>query len=314
MNRMISIIMASIIDFILGDPYSFPHPVKLMGRIISMEEDLGRRITHSGKVLKLWGFIMSIVNITLAFIIPLFILKVLRGYMFFYHVFNVYLIYTCIAARCLHKEAVKVVEALDDGLEEGRKRLSYIVGRETDRLSEEEILRATVETVAENTSDGVLAPLLYMMILGAPGGIVYKMVNTMDSMLGYKNDKYRDLGYFPAKIDDVFNYIPARLTGILMNLSSIFRFDVARGFKIMLRDRKNHSSPNAIYPEGAVAGLLGIELGGHGYYSGKLIKKPTIGDPTKSISKGDVRNTIRIMYSSEILMIIFYSFGYFLIK
>lgn len=301
-----SIMIASILDFILGDPYNFPHPVKLMGKIISLEERLVRRFTESRRGLKLWGFVIAIFNILLAFFIPFYVLKLLEPYKIVYHIANIYLMYTCIAARCLHKEAVKVLDALDKGIEEGRRRLSYIVGRETDRLDQGEILRATVETVSENTADGVIAPLLYMMVLGAPGAMAYKMINTMDSMLGYKNDKYRDLGYFPAKIDDIFNFIPARLTGILMNVSSLFRFDVAGGFKIMIRDRKNHKSPNAAYPEGAVAGLLGIELGGDSYYHGKLVSKPTIGDNRRTISKKDVRNTIEIMYSSEVLMLIIY--------
>lgn len=303
---MISILLGIILDFILGDPYSFPHPVKLMGRIISLEEKLVRKLFKSKSGLKFAGLIIVILNLSLAFFIPFFILKLLKGYKIPYYILNIYLIYSCIAARCLDKEAIKVLEALKEGLSEGRERLSYIVGRQTDQLSEEEILKATVETVSENTSDGVIAPLLYMMFLGAPGGLAYKVVNTMDSMLGYKNEKYMDLGYFPAKLDDVFNYIPARLTGLLMNLSSLFSFDVANGFKMMWRDRKNHKSPNAAYPEAAVAGLLGIELGGDSYYDGKLIPKPTLGDNNKIIAKEDVKKSIEIMYRSEILMLILY--------
>src|SRR5699024_5785730 len=161
--------------------------------------------------------------------------------------------------------------------------LSYIVGRETRDLSEEEIIKATIETVSENTSDGVIAPLIYIVLLGAPGGLAYKMVNTMDSMLGYMNDKYVDLGFFPAKIDDVFNYLPARLTGLLMCMGSICSFDVKNGLRIMIRDRKNHKSPNAIYPEGAIAGLLNIQLGGSNTYHGKIVEKPTIGDDIRKV-------------------------------
>lgn len=306
---MISIVIASIIDFFIGDPYSFPHPVKLMGNLISLEEKIARKITKTNKGLKLSGFIIAITNIILAFIVPFYILKLLsliKGYEIIYYIVNIYLVYTCIAARCLHSEATKVSKAMDKSIEEGRKSLSYIVGRQTSELTEEEILKATVETVSENTSDGVIAPLLFIMILGAPGGMVYKIVNTMDSMLGYKNERYMDLGYFPAKIDDVFNYIPARLTAILMNLSSVFRFNVARGFKIMIRDRKNHNSPNAAYPEGTVAGLLGIELGGDSYYNGKLVPKPTMGDRTREITKKDIRHSIEIMYRSEVLMLALY--------
>ncbi len=303
---LISIILGVILDFAIGDPYSFPHPVKLMGRIISFEEKIARKITKSKKGLKFSGFIIVIVNISIGFFMPYILLKSIRQYKTIYTIVNTYLIYTCIAARCLHDEAIKVSKALDIGIEEARTRLSYIVGRETKNLSEEEIIRATVETVAENTSDGVIAPLFYIIFLGASGGLAYKFVNTMDSMLGYKNEKYIDLGFFPAKVDDIFNYIPARITGVFMCIGSIFRFNIRNGFKIMIRDRKNHKSPNCAYPEGAVAGLLDIQLGGDNYYHGKLVKKPNIGDKIKKISRADIRNTIEIMYRSEMVFLLIY--------
>lgn len=303
---MISILIASIIDFIIGDPYSFPHPVKLMGRVISIEDRFSHKITDNKKVLKFLGFIIVILNISLAFLIPYFLLKAIKEMKILYTVINIYLIYTCIAARCLHFEAIKVSEALDISLEEGRNRVGYIVGRDTKSLNAEEIIKATVETVAENTSDGVIGPLIYIILLGAPGGIAYKMINTMDSMLGYMNEKYIDLGYFPAKTDDMFNYIPARITGVLMCLSSLFRFKIKDGFNIMIRDRKNHKSPNSAYPEGAVSGLLGIQLGGDNIYHGKLVHKPTIGDKLKDISKNDIKDTIEIMYRSEVLLLLIY--------
>jgi adenosylcobinamide-phosphate synthase len=301
---MISILIASIIDFIIGDPYSFPHPVKLMGRVISIEDRFAHKITDNKKALKFLGFIIVLLNISLAFFIPYFLLKAIKDIKILYLVINIYLIYTCIAARCLDFEATKVSEALDISLEEGRKRVSYIVGRDTTKLNADEIIKATVETVAENTSDGVIAPLIYIIFLGAPGGLAYKMINTMDSMLGYMNERYIDLGYFPAKVDDLFNYIPARITGILMCISSLFRFRTKNGFKIMIRDRKNHKSPNAGYPESAVAGLLGIQLGGNNIYHGKLVEKPHIGDRLKNITKKDIKNTIEIMYRSEILLLL----------
>lgn len=303
-----NILIASILDFIVGDPYNFPHPVKLMGRVISFEELFFRKLTKN-KNLKFMGFIIVIINICLGFFIPYFLLYSLKKINWLYNITNIYLIYTCIAARCLHFEASKVLEELKKGIGQGRKRLSYIVGRDTTKLTEEEIIKATIETVAENTSDGVIAPLLYIMLLGAPGGLMYKFVNTMDSMLGYMNEQYIDLGYFPAKVDDVFNYIPARLTGLLMNISSLFRFNSKNGFKIMIRDRKNHKSPNAIYPEASVAGLLSIQLGGDSVYHGKLVHKATIGDQNNiKIEKGHIRSTIEIMYRSEILLLLIYIF------
>lgn len=301
-----SIFLAVILDFLVGDPYSFPHPVKLMGNIISLEEKWVRGVTDSKLGLKVCGFIIVVINIILGFLVPFLLLRYLKPYRVTYTVVNTYLIYTCIAARGLHYEGVKVYKALEADINSARKRVSYIVGRETSNLNEEEIIRATVETVAENTSDGVIAPLLYIMILGVPGGLAYKFVNTMDSMLGYMNEEYIDLGYFPAKVDDIFNWIPSRITGVLMILGSIGKFPVKDGFKIMLRDRKNHKSPNAPYPEGAAAGLLGIRLGGDNYYHGKLIKKPSLGDFKRNIEKSDIKSTIEIMYRSEILLLVTY--------
>lgn len=305
---LLNILAAVLLDFILGDPYSFPHIVKLMGKIISLEEKLARKISKSKSGLKISGFIIVIVNICLGVFCPYVLLNLLKPYKIAYNIVNIYLIYSCIAARSLHYEAIKVYKALDIGIEEARKKLSNIVGRDTKNLTKEEIIRATVETVAENTSDGVIAPLLYIMLFGLPGGVAYKFINTMDSMLGYMNKEYINIGYFPAKVDDLLNYIPARITGLLMSISSAYRFSLKNGFKIMIRDRKNHKSPNAIYPEAAVAGLLGIELGGSSCYQGAIVEKPTIGDELNKIKKEHIKKTIQIMYGSQILMIVIYVF------
>lgn len=300
---MLNILCAVILDFLIGDPYSFPHPVKLMGRIISLEEKISRRwFKESG--LKFAGLIIVIINISIGFLIPLLLLNVIKEYRIIHNVVNTYLIYTCIAARSLHYEANKVQEALMVSTEEARKRLSYIVGRDTTELSEEEVTKATIETVAENTSDGVIGPLLFIIFLGAPGGLAYKFVNTMDSMLGYMDDRYKNLGYFPAKVDDLFNLIPARLTGLVIIISSFGKFDVRNGFKIFKRDCRNHKSPNAGFPESAVAGLLGIQLGGGGYYHGIYINKPTIGDSIKKITTSLIGDTVEIMYRAEMLIVI----------
>lgn len=309
---LLNILAAVLLDFILGDPHHFPHIVKLMGKIISIEERLARRISKSKSRLKRSGFIIVMINISFGFFSSYFLLKFLKEYKTLYNIVNTYLIYNCIAARSLHYEAMKVYKGLSIGINEARTRLSNIVGRDTKDLSEDEIIRATVETVAENTSDGVIAPLFYIMLFGLPGGVVYKFVNTMDSMLGYMNEEYAEIGFFPAKVDDLFNYVPARLTGLLMLVSSvgstIGRFNVKNGFKIMVRDRKNHKSPNAIYPEAAVSGLLGIYLGGDNYYNGRLIEKPTIGDNLNAINKDHIKNTIEVMYRSEIFMMAIYIF------
>jgi adenosylcobinamide-phosphate synthase len=228
----------------------------------------------------------------------------IKPYAVLYHIINIYFIYTCVAARCLHNEGIKIYKALFESIEDGRHKLSFIVGRETKDLTEPEIIRADVETVAENTSDGVIAPLFYIMLFGAPAGFAYKFVNTMDSMLGYMNEKYINLGFSPAKLDDLINFIPARLTGLLMCISSFPKFDSRNGFKIMIRDRKNHKSPNCAYPEGAAAGLLGVQLGGDNVYFGQVVKKPKIGDKLRELNREDIKKTIEIMYRSEILLLI----------
>lgn len=303
---MLDLVLAVVMDLILGDPYWLPHPVRLMGRLIAAEEKLVRKLVKSDKGLMAGGFFIVAINLPLAFGVPYTILSLLRGYGVVYHAVNVYMLYSAIAARCLGDEAVKISRALEKSLSEARYKLSFIVGRDTNNLTEEEIIRATVETVAENTSDGIIAPLVFAFILGAPGAYLYKMVNTMDSMLGYKNPKYRWIGFFPAKTDDVFNFIPARLTGLLMNLAGMFRFNTARGFRIMLRDRRNHKSPNCAYPEGAVAGLLGIQLGGSNYYFGEEVEKPKIGDSTRKLERLDIRRTVEIMFGTELLIMFVY--------
>lgn len=300
---MFNVILAVILDFIIGDPYEFPHPVKFMGKIIAVEERIARNWFREEE-LRLAGFFIVIINITIGFSFTFLLLNVVKKYGLIYNGINIYLIYTCIASRSLHNEANKVKKALDTSLEKGRKRLSYIVGRETDILSEEEVIQATVETVAENTSDGVIGPLSFIVLFGAPGGIVYKFVNTMDSMLGYMNHRYKNLGYFPAKVDDLFNLIPARITGLLMILSAIGKYNIINGFRIMGRDCRNHKSPNAGFPESAIAGLLGIQLGGGHYYHGVYIDKPTIGDRNSEITKSLIGNTVEIMYRTEILFLI----------
>lgn len=310
---MYDILIGTFLDLILGDPYFFPHPVRLMGKIITFEEKVARRRAKTPRGLRRSGLIIVCINMALAFFVPYFSLRLLAFNALLFKVVNIYLIYSMISARCLHKEAALVVKALGESLEKGRNRLSHIVGRDTTNLNEEEIIRASVETVAENTSDGVIAPLLYLMI-SVPLGVVYKFVNTMDSMLGYKNDDYIDLGYYPAKIDDFFNLVPARITALLMIFSSFFRFDGKNGLKILKRDKKNHESPNSGYPESAVSGLLGIQLGGSHLYKGVLVEKPTIGDRQVDTKTIHVKHSIQIMYRSQISFIIIYIVIWLLIK
>ena len=183
--------------------------------------------------------------------------------------------------------------------------MSYIVGRDTDNLNKNEILRAVVETIAENMSDGINAPLFFIGIGGAPLGLMYKAVNTMDSMFGYKNDRYMEFGYFSAKLDDVFNFIPARITGFLIILASlILGFNYKNSYKIYKRDKFNHSSPNSAHPEAAVAGALGVILGGVNYYFGKPVPKPTIGDSINAIDTNTVYKTNKLLYLTSALGVV----------
>lgn len=301
---MIDLICAVLLDLWLGDPPWMPHPVRWMGRLLIAEERLVRKYAGNRRTsLLAGGGLCVLINVLLAFGIPYIVLRRLRAFPPAFHLFHVYLLYTCFAARCLRDEALNVYQALQQGIEEARYKLSFIVGRDTTRLSEPEIIRATVETVAENTADGVIAPLLYAMIGDAPLALAYKMINTMDSMWGYKTEKYQFLGFFPANIDDIVNYLPARLSGMLMIMGNAFRFSMRNGFRIMFRDRRNHKSPNCAYPEGAVAGLLGVQLGGSNIYFGSVVHKPTIGDATRPLVRDDIQKTIEIMFRTEIVLL-----------
>ncbi len=294
--------IAVLLDLCLGDPYVFPHPVKGMGRLISLESKVLLKSTRPGHSRQVAGLLMAVGNI----ILVAGLVSLLRWALppLGRHIFDIYGLYACISARMLHYEARKVVLALRESLEAGRQRLRFIVGRDTAELSQEEILAATVETVAENTSDGVVAPLFYTLLFGVVGGYVYKMINTMDSMVGYRNETYEDLGRFPAQIDDLANWIPARLTALLMVLTSIILGKGKRTAKTVLRDARKHLSPNAGYPESAIAGWLGIKLGGAHHYFGKLVVKPTIGEKLRAIEESDVTKTIAMMYATLAWMLL----------
>lgn len=307
----IDILTAVILDFILGDPYGFPHPVIYIGKLISFLEKKGRRVCDSPRKLRLLGLFIVMVVSLFSFGIPYALLWLMKPCFWGYHLLNIGILWTTLAATSLRKEGLKVYDSLlKEDIKESRKRLSYIVGRDTSNLNKDEIIRADVETIAENTADGIIAPLLYGMIGGAPLAMLYKGINTMDSMLGYMDPKYKDIGFFPAWLDDIANYIPARLTGILFALvSPIVKGNIITTARIMIRDRKNHKSPNCAYPEGAAAGALGIQLGGDNYYFGKVIEKPTIGDEIYPLKENHIQQTIILMYGAEILFIVIYIIG-----
>lgn len=314
--NILSIYIGYIIDLIIGDPYSFPHPVIYIGKLIKVVENNIRKIFKDEKHLKLAGFILWFITVGLTYLVTYLIIRISKFSMITFLIVNSFIIYTTLATKCLKDEAVKIYNVLKSGdIKESRKQLSYIVGRDTSNLNEAEIIRATVETVAENTVDGIISPIFYVFIGGAPLAMAYKAVNTLDSMVGYKNDKYINLGFASAKIDDIANYIPARICVIFMTLASfVLRFDYKRCFKIAIRDRKNHKSPNCAYSEGAVAGALGIQLGGTNIYFGKPVYKPTIGDKDREIEIEDIKKTNKIMYMSSILSLIIFTLIFLLIK
>lgn len=311
MTEVFILLSAIILDFLFGDPYNIPHPIIYIGKLISYVEE---RIRKSNTDLKKGGALLLILVLSTVFIsisLILFLANIIHP--IFKTLITIYLLYTSLAAKCLKDEGIKIYKVLKEkDMKKARILISYLVGRDTEKLEEDEITRATIETIAENTIDGVLAPIFYIFIgflLGMPVQFVflYKAINTLDSMVGYINEKYKDIGYFSAKVDDLVNFIPARIGAVFMILGG-FKYDMKNGFKILIRDRLNHKSPNAAYPESAVAGLLNIQIGGENIYFGEKIYKPTIGDKNRKIIIEDIKRTINIMYISEILFVVFIIF------
>lgn len=305
------------IDLLIGDPYSFPHPIRAIGKFINLMEKEIRKVANSPLKLKIGGFVLTIATVLLTYFITYYILFLTKRFnLTFYYIVNVIFLWTTLATKCLKEESIKVYRALiSNNLPLARKYVSYIVGRDTTNLNNSQISKAVIETVAENTSDGVIAPMLYMFIGGAPLALAYKAINTLDSMVGYKNDKYLYLGFASAKLDDIANFIPARITGILFVMATgLLRLNMKESFKILLRDRKNHSSPNCAYPESAVAGALGIQLGGSHYYFRKLVFKPNIGDEKRAVCIEDIQTSINLMYTASFLALIIFSIIYLLFK
>ena len=291
-----AIYLSLLLDYLFGDPKFLPHPVALVGRLVAFYEKLfypqrrGQSYFRQGVLLVL--AVLLTVGLALGALLIL-----LGGWPLVQFLVGVYLLYAALAWRSLQVEPGYVVSALRSGnLPRARKMLSYVVGRDTENLNNQQILKATLETIAENTIDGVLAPLFYMCLgylwLGLPGAVVlawlYKAVNTMDSMVGYKNDRYREFGTCAARLDDVANLLPARLGAMLMLLAgSMLGYDAAGGWRIWLRDRYAHKSPNSAQSESVLAGLLGLRLGGPAYYFGKLVVKPTIGNERRAPQLAD---------------------------
>ncbi len=296
-------------DFLFGDPVWLYHPVRVIGNLISFGEKILRKWTGKdspGKELAA-GTILWFLVAGLSFAIPFTVLWAAhRIHPALWFVIESFWCYQILAARCLVKESGKVYDRLkENDLPGARKAVSMIVGRDTENLTYEGVTKAAVETVAENTSDGVTAPLLFLILGGAPLGFLYKAVNTMDSMLGYKNEKYLYFGRFPAKMDDVFNYIPARLTALFMT-GAVFLtgMDGKNAWKIWRRDRRKHASPNSAQTESVCAGALRVRLAGDAFYFGKLHKKEYLGDALRPIEAEDIRRAGKLMYVTAFLVLL----------
>ena len=285
-----------LLDLLLGDPHGWPHPIVWIGRLIEkLEKWLGEVQLQK----RLAGVVLVICVISTTAIAMTFALRVAG-------VFGTWLAWllalwagwSCLALRSLHKESQLVIDDLERGdLDAARKSLSMIVGRETAHLDEEGILKATMETVAENTSDGVIAPLFYLLLGGPVLGMVYKAVSTLDSMVGYKNGKYRDFGWAGARLDDLLNYIPARLTGFLFVAAAFpLKLNGYGALHVMLRDAGKHTSPNAGWPEASAAGALNLQLGGPAVYFGQAVEKPCFGDPGSRVTSKHYRQLIKLLY------------------
>ena len=306
--RILALWTGFLIDLVFGDPVYAFHPIRLIGNLIGKSEKAIRKaLPNNEKSELIGGFILWIWVAAVSFFVPFILLKCLYRVNFWLgFILESIFFWQIIAAKSLKTESMKVYKAFEEGdTEKARKAVSMIVGRDTASLTAEGITKAAVETVAENTSDGVTAPLIFAALFGASGGFLYKAVNTMDSMVGYKNDKYLYFGRFAAKCDDVFNFIPARITAYFMIISSfILGLDGKNAFKIFLSDRFNHASPNSAQTEAVCAGALDVMLAGDAYYFGKLYKKKTIGDNIRKIEPKDIKNANNLMYMTSVLILI----------
>ena len=311
MTNPFSLLIGWLLDLIFGDPARLPHPVVWFGKMIaSCEQSLNK-----GSYRKLKGALTAISLILFAFALAWMLRRVLGIFALFIfdgtreqvyqipillYLFDAIIIFYCLAGTTLIREVRAVFLALDRSLEEGRKQVARIVGRDTSELSAQEVRTAALETLAENLSDGVIAPLFWLAILGTPGMLAYKMVNTLDSMIGYKTDRYKDFGWWAAHIDDIANYIPARLTALLMILST-GRLGLLR---FVWKNGRNHASPNSGYPEAALAAILDCRFGGPHYYFGELFDKPYIGTNDRPLTTDDMKTAVRINRIAEVLMVL----------
>lgn len=299
-----ALLLGWLLDRIFGDPVRLPHPVVWFGRMIAF----GERHLNSGRHRRLKGGLLAVILIVATFALSWLLLYMLRPVPLVSLVVSAVLIFYCLAGTTLLREVRDVFLALDRSLDEGRRQVARIVGRDTSELSAQEVRKAALETLAENLSDGVIAPLFWLLLLGVPGMLAYKMINTLDSMIGYHSERYLEFGCVAACIDDAANYLPARLTALLMVVTQFPPYGYGRrGLKEVLRFIRRygrcHASPNSGYPEAALAGILNCRFGGPHYYFGQLFPKPYIGDNERLLTTDDVRYALAINRRAELLML-----------
>lgn len=311
--HIIAFIAGFVLDLLIGDPHFIPHPVRLIGSLISfLDKRLNSDVKYNSSeneanltkykrgVLLAFTVIFATFAVSVIILVAVYSINLYAGI-----IAEAVMTWQILATKCLRVESMRVYDALrTDGVEAGRRAVSMIVGRDTSVLDEAGVTRAAVETIAENTSDGVIAPMLYTAIGGPVLGFVYKAVNTMDSMLGYKNDKYMYFGRFAARLDDVVNFIPARISAYLMIAAAFIggrQFDGKNAYRIFKRDRFNHASPNSAQTESVCAGALRVQLAGDAVYFGKLVKKKYIGDGLREIEYEDIKRANRLMYITAFL-------------
>ena len=311
MNKLtlvIKIWIAYILDLVFGDPQNIIHPVQIIGKMISLGEKILLKEKSGSRYKFFAGIILNIFVVSITYGLTCLIYKSSKTSGVF-TLIEIYLMYTVFSVNSLAREGNRVYNILKEGdIEKARKDLSYLVSRDTETMDEKMIIRSTMETISENTVDGIVAPMFYMFLGGLPLAMTYKAINTLDSMIGYKNEKYMDFGKFSAKIDDVANFIPARITGFLIVVASmILRYNYKNSLKMFIRDRKNHSSPNSAHAEASVAGALGVQFGGRVSYFGKEVDKPVIGDKIKDFELEDIKKNIKIMYAASFLSLVVFS-------
>ena len=311
MWSLYALILGFFLDLLIGDPHGFPHPVVLIGKLIDVTEKGMRKIfpkTVRGE--NFAGAAIWLIVVIVSTALPALLLWLAYGVSRWLGLaLETIMCAQILATKSLRQESMKVYQALQTGdLEKARHAVSMIVGRDTQRLDEAGVARAAVETVAENTSDGIVAPMLFLAIGGAPLGFFYKAVNTMDSMLGYVEMPYKNVGLVPAKMDDLFNFLPARISALLMLAAgALLGMDGKNGWKIFKRDRYNHASPNSAQTESVCAGLLGLRLAGDAWYHGVLHKKKYIGDPLREIEPEDIPKACRLLYATAFLGLVVFS-------